>query len=91
MSLIIFIVLMAAWLFHYFLYDELIVSNLLINDHVVLTHVNFNILGALLMVVVFVVLHVVFKKTNDLILDDQETSRLMSNVVTTSYGTYFSS
>ncbi|KAI4329163.1 hypothetical protein L6164_021456 [Bauhinia variegata] len=96
-SLIVFVVLMAAWLFLYFLRDEpLVIFNRLIDDRVVLivmsvltigflllTDVTLNIVVAVLIGLGLVVAHAVLRKTEDLYLDDEETSGLMPNVAAT--------
>lgn len=84
-SLIVFIVLMAVWLFLYFLRDEpLVIFHRTINDRVVLiilsiltiallllTGATVNILVALLVGVVLMLLHAAFRKTDDLFLDEE--------------------
>nr|GMC73166.1 PRA1 family protein F2-like [Ipomoea batatas] len=84
-SLIVFVVLMAAWLFLYFLRDEpLIVVGRLINDRVVLivlsiativlllfTNATGNILISLLIGAVVVLVHGAFRKTDDLFADEE--------------------
>ena len=90
-SLIVFVVLMAAWLFLYFLRDEpLLIFGHLIDDRVVLiamsvltvvllllTHVTWNIVAAVLIGVVAVAAHAALRKTDDLFLDEEETAGLM--------------
>lgn len=85
-SLIVFIVLMAAWLFLYFLRDQpLVVLGHLVDDRVVLvfmavltvvvlllTQAAVNILVAVIVGVVVVVAHAAFRKTEDLFLDEEE-------------------
>ncbi|MED6193048.1 PRA1 protein F3 [Stylosanthes scabra] len=85
-SLIVFVVLMAAWLFLYFLRDEpFTVFGRLISDRVILivmsvltvvllllTGATANILIALLVGVVLVVVHAALRRTDDLFLDDEE-------------------
>ncbi|XP_022715134.1 PRA1 family protein F2-like [Durio zibethinus] len=89
-SLIVFIVMMAAWLFLYFLRDEpLVVFNRTIDDRVVLvvlgvltivflllTDATLNILVSLLIGVAVVLVHASFRKTDDLY--DEESAGLMS-------------
>ncbi|CAI9114300.1 OLC1v1014989C1 [Oldenlandia corymbosa var. corymbosa] len=84
-SLIVFIVLMVAWIFLYFLRDEpLVIFGRLISDRVVLivlailtvgllllTHATFNILVAVLVGVVVVLIHAALRKTDDLALDEE--------------------
>ena len=92
-SLIVFVILMAVWLFVYFLRDEpLVVFGHLIDDRVVLivmavltivllllTHVTWNIVGSLLIGLALVVLHAAFRKTDDLFVDEEETSGLITS------------
>lgn len=89
-SLIVFVVLMAAWLFLYFLRDEpLVIFGRLISDRVVLvvmavltvvllllTGATLNILIALLVGIVLVVAHAALRKTDDLFLDEEEAAHL---------------
>lgn len=83
-SLIVFTVLMAAWLFLYFLRDEpLTICQSVIDDRVVLgllsvvtivllllTDATMNILLSILGGLVLVVIHAVLRKTDDLFLDE---------------------
>ncbi|CAH1424149.1 unnamed protein product [Lactuca virosa] len=83
-SLIVFTVLMAAWLFLYFLRDEpLTICHSVIDDRVVLgvlsvvtivllllTNATMNILLSILGGLVLVVIHAVLRKTDDLFLDE---------------------
>ncbi|PNY11363.1 PRA1 family protein f2-like [Trifolium pratense] len=85
-SLIVYLVLIAAWLFLYFLRDEpLVIFGRLISDRVVLilmliltvvlllfTGAVLNILVAVLVGVVVVLLHAAFRNTHDLFLDEEE-------------------
>ncbi|CAJ1955382.1 unnamed protein product [Sphenostylis stenocarpa] len=85
-SLIVFVVLMAAWLFLYFLRDEpLFIFGRMISDRVVLvvmavltiallllTGAIPNILVALLIGAVLVVAHAAFRRTDDLFYDEEE-------------------
>ncbi|GLU14352.1 hypothetical protein SLE2022_309280 [Rubroshorea leprosula] len=84
-SLIVFVVMMAAWLFLYFLRDEpLVVFNRTIDDRLVLivlsiltivflflTHATWNIVGSLLIGAAVVLVHAVFRRTDDLFLDEE--------------------
>ncbi|KAF3450621.1 hypothetical protein FNV43_RR06710 [Rhamnella rubrinervis] len=90
-SLIVFVVMMAVWLFLYFLRDDpLVILHRTVDDRIVLlilsvltivflllTHATLNILLALLIGVVLVLLHAAFRKTEDLFVDEENTS-LMS-------------
>ncbi|MFS7980922.1 putative prenylated rab acceptor P [Helianthus anomalus] len=83
-SLIVFVVLMAAWLFLYFLRDEpLMIFHRVVDDRVVmtvlfvvtvvlllLTGATVNILVAMLIGLVVVVVHAVLRRTDDLFLDE---------------------
>ncbi|KAK7261729.1 hypothetical protein RIF29_28047 [Crotalaria pallida] len=85
-SLIVFVLLLAAWLFLYFLRDEpLLILNRTVSDRVVLavmavltigllllTGATVNILVAVLIGVVVVVVHAVVRGTDDLYLDEEE-------------------
>ncbi|KAF2301971.1 hypothetical protein GH714_031081 [Hevea brasiliensis] len=90
-SLIVFIVMMAAWLFLYFLRDEplevfgrtiddlvvLILLGVLTIVFLLLTHVTLNVIVSLVIGVVAVVVHGVIRKIDDLFLDEEATG-LMS-------------
>ncbi|KAI3814930.1 hypothetical protein L1987_14579 [Smallanthus sonchifolius] len=85
-SLIVFVVLMAAWLFLYFLRDEpLLIFHRVIDDGVVLTVLSIvtivlllltdamvNILLSILVGAVAVVVHGVLRKTDDLCIDEYD-------------------
>lgn len=82
-SLIVFVVMIVAWLFLYFLRDnELVIFGRLISDKLILTllsiitlvallftGVTWNIVSSVSIAVVIVLLHAVFRKTEDLCLD----------------------
>ncbi|KAK9281494.1 hypothetical protein L1049_004397 [Liquidambar formosana] len=85
-SLIVFVIMMAVWLFLYFLRDEpLMIFSRKIDDQVVLivlstltivflllTHATLNILVSLLIGVVVVLVHAAFRKTDNLFMIDEE-------------------
>ncbi|KAK7389620.1 hypothetical protein VNO78_24808 [Psophocarpus tetragonolobus] len=85
-SLIVFLILMAAWLFLYFLRDDpLIVLGHLVDDRLVLlamglltvtllllTDATVNIVAALALVVALVVAHASFRRTEDLFLAEED-------------------
>ncbi|EXC11123.1 hypothetical protein L484_004546 [Morus notabilis] len=89
-SLIVFVVMIAVWLFLYFLRDEpLVVINRTIDDRIVLTvlsvltvvlllltHATVNILSALLTGAVVVVVHAAIRKSDDLFLDEENAGLL---------------
>ncbi|KAK1375950.1 hypothetical protein POM88_032143 [Heracleum sosnowskyi] len=93
-SLMVFFALMAVWLFLYFLRDEpLVIFHRLIDDRTVLIGLSIitvisllftgavgNIISALLFGVVVVAVHAVFRRTDDLSLDEEaaETAGLMT-------------
>ncbi|PSR96906.1 PRA1 family protein [Actinidia chinensis var. chinensis] len=95
-SLIVFVVMMAAWLFLYFLRDEpMVVFGRTIDDRVVLillsiltivflllTHATANVLIALLIGAVIVLIHGASRKTDDLSTDEE--SALFSGVASSS-------
>lgn len=84
-SLIVFLVMLAVWLFLYFLRDEpLVIFNRRIDDRVVLivlsvltlvflllTKATLNIIVSLLIGVLVVLVHGVFRKTDDLFTDEE--------------------
>ncbi|XAR67640.1 hypothetical protein NMG60_11002484 [Bertholletia excelsa] len=84
-SLIVFVVMMAAWIFLYFLRDEpLVILNRTIDDRVVLiglsvltivllllTNATANILISLLVGTVLVLIHGALRKTDDLFQDEE--------------------
>ncbi|XP_068648583.1 PRA1 family protein F3-like [Aristolochia californica] len=84
-SLIVFVIMMAAWVFLYFLRDEpLVIMSRTISDRVVLvvlaivtfvalllTHATTEILVSLLVAVVIVLAHAAVRKTDDLFMDQQ--------------------
>ncbi|KAG9141795.1 hypothetical protein Leryth_025720 [Lithospermum erythrorhizon] len=91
-SLIVFLIMMLAWLFFYFLRDQpLLVFNRTIGDRTVmivllvltvvmllLTHATFNILGALLVGVVLVLVHAAIRKMEYWALDEEASGFLRS-------------
>ncbi|KAJ8640960.1 hypothetical protein MRB53_017654 [Persea americana] len=84
-SLIVFLIMMAAWLFLYFLRDEpLVVFHRTIDDRIVLavlgvitllvlllTHATLNIVVSLVIGLVIVIIHAVFRKMEDLFVDEE--------------------
>ncbi|KAF8393520.1 hypothetical protein HHK36_021764 [Tetracentron sinense] len=84
-SLIVFLIMMGAWLFLYFLRDEaLLIFHHTIDDRVVLivlavltivvlllTHATLNILVSLLIGVVVLLIHASLRKTDDLLVDEE--------------------
>ncbi|XP_008228312.1 PREDICTED: PRA1 family protein F3-like [Prunus mume] len=97
-SLIVFIIMMAAWLFLYFLRDEpLVLFGKTVDDRVVLivlavvtivllflTHATVNILVALLIGVVLVVVHAGLRKTDDLFVDEENSGLLTTPAASSS-------
>ncbi|KAI8022323.1 PRA1 family protein F2 [Camellia lanceoleosa] len=93
-SLIVFLVMMCAWLFLYFLRDEpLVIFNRTIDDCTVLmvlsvftilflflTDVTVNIVVGLVVGVVVVVVHGVLRRTDDLVMVDEEEGEVGSGV-----------
>ncbi|XP_068653234.1 PRA1 family protein F2-like [Aristolochia californica] len=94
-SLIVFVIMMAAWLFLYFLRDEpLVIMNRTINDRVVLvvlaivtlvalllTRATTEILVSLLVAVMIVLAHAAVWKTDDLFLDQEGSPGGMYSVI----------
>ncbi|KAL6496966.1 hypothetical protein OROGR_028895 [Orobanche gracilis] len=90
-SLIVFIAMMAVWLFLYFLRDEpLVIFGRLVTDRVVLvlltlvtifvlllTDATTNILVSLLVGIVVVLIHAAVRKTDDLYADDEAAGGLL--------------
>ncbi|KAJ7951644.1 PRA1 family protein [Quillaja saponaria] len=90
-SLIVFVALMAAWLFLYFLRDEpLVIVGRLIDDRIVLivmsvltivllllTNATLNIVVAILIGVVVILVHAALRKTDNLFLDEEEAAGLI--------------
>jgi PRA1 family protein 1 len=85
-SLIVFVILMAAWLFFYFLRDQpVILWGRLVDDRIVvvlmafvtvalllLTQATVNIVVAVSVAIVVVAAHAVFRKTEDLFFEEEE-------------------
>ncbi|XP_004510362.1 PRA1 family protein F3 [Cicer arietinum] len=85
-SLIVFVLLMAAWLFLYFLRDQpVILWGRLVDDRLVvvlmafvtvalllLTHATVNIVVAVFVALLVVLVHAVFRKTEDLLFEEEE-------------------
>ncbi|KAK7381745.1 hypothetical protein VNO80_00292 [Phaseolus coccineus] len=96
-SLIVFLLLMAAWLFLYFLRDEpLVLLGHLVDDRLVLvamavltvallllTDATVNILVAVAIAVVAVVAHAAFRRTEDLFLGEEEEAAAAALAATT--------
>ena len=92
-SLIVFVVMMAVWLFLYFLRDEpLMIFHRIIDDGVVLvilsvativllllTGATMNILSSILIGFAVVLVHAVFRNTDDLTLDEEAGGYLASS------------
>ncbi|KAF6175341.1 hypothetical protein GIB67_021846 [Kingdonia uniflora] len=88
-SLIVFIAMMAAWMFLYFLRDQpLEILHRTINDRIVLivlsvvtivllllTHATWEIVGAVCVGVFVVLIHAVFRKTEDLFVDEGDLNK----------------
>lgn len=93
-SLIVFLIMMAAWLFLYFLRDEpLTVFHRTIDDRIVLavlavitllvlllTHATLNIVVSLLIGLAIVVIHAVFRRMEDLFVDEEGAGGVYSPV-----------